>query len=139
MAHELKTLSETTMQDLLHIEMMQQILEKSKTVASGSPYFLDGKKPLPKPKHVSILSRMLSEQTKTKVRLMPKSEEDLKMCLETIHAQAEKVVKGKSANWPLEVVSAANDAARYPLNIDALIGFAKLYYHSCLDGLIAKA
>lgn len=141
MLQELHKLSDDAMQELLRIEMLQQIIDRTKTnplsQKKGSPYYSEGSKT--SQKHLALASRMLEAESKNKVRLHPKSEDELKSCLQTIEQQAVRLVNDEAHDMPDAVVKAAREATNSPATVDQLICFARLYYHSYLDGLLDKA
>jgi len=93
-------LSDETMQELLRIELLQQVL------------------------HRPIARRMMS-RTKNSVRLQPRSENELLLCLEKIRHHAEEVTSDSS----VEVIEAAKRACSVMATVEDLVAFAKLYYH----------
>lgn len=143
MLQELQKMSETCMQDLLQIEMLQQIIERiqqnSAKPITCSPYFLEGHQA--PSKHLAIAKRLRSQQSKSKNKVMlhPKSDDELKRCLEIIQKQATKVVAGEIPECSNEVLQAAKNSLLSNSNVDQLIIFAKLYYDSYLDALLGKA
>ena len=118
----LHSLSESSMQELLHIDLVQQILSHSNKTT----------------KSLTIALNALSGTSTNKVRLQPKSDDDLKAILESIEKLASTL---DSSKHPQTVIQAAKSVASTS-SVDNLIEFAKLYYrsclHSCLAGLIRK-
>lgn len=141
MIQELHKLSDDAMQELLRIEMLQQILQRAKknpiSQKKGSPYYSEAR--LPSRQHITLATRILDTQSKNKVRLHPKSETQLKSCLEAIEEQAARLANHEAHDVPDAVVQAAREAANSHATVDQLISFARLYYHSYLDGLLDKA
>ncbi|MBS0635568.1 MAG: hypothetical protein JSR37_08915 [Verrucomicrobia bacterium] len=103
------TISETAMQQLLRIEMVQQLIEQPK---SGSPYFLRPKK------HLDIALRLLTQEAT--VQLVAKSDDELTLCIERIEKHAQQIEN----DCPDEIILASKKIT----TLDELITFAKLYY-----------
>lgn len=116
-------LSETHIQELLHIDLVQQILARNNSSA----------------KSLTLALKTLSGTSGNKVLLQPKSDDHLKGILESIERLASTV---DSSKHPQTVIQAAKSITASS-SVDELVDFAKLYYQSCLTlclaGLIQKA
>ena len=86
-----KTLAEDHLQKLLYLDLVYQIVShhSTKSYSLGSPtspYFFEGQKaPV---KHASLVLRMIKNDKVPKVRLLPKSKEQISLFLETLWAEA---------------------------------------------------
>jgi hypothetical protein len=86
-----KTLSDSDIQKLLHLDLVYQIVERYSTQSYSlgsptSPYFFDGQKaPV---KHASLVLRMIKNNKVPKVCLIPNSNEQIAHFFETMWQQA---------------------------------------------------
>ncbi|MCE5295148.1 MAG: hypothetical protein LLF94_11125 [Chlamydiales bacterium] len=116
-------LSDTHIQELLHIDLVQQILARNNSSA----------------KSLTIALNALSGTSRNKVQLQPKSDDHLKGILESIEILASTIDTSKATH---NIITAAKRITASS-SVDELVDFAKLYYQSCLTlclaGLIQKA
>ncbi len=98
-------LSDETMQELLRIELLQKVL------------------------HKPIAYQLIKRHPKNRVKLDPKPESELLLCLEKLRHHAEEV----SHNSPHDIVEAAKRARSEEASVDELIAFGKLFYQFLLE------
>src|SRR5262245_5488004 len=96
MIEDLSKISPEAMQELLFVELLQQLVERSglDRIQShpSSPYFLEGHQA--PARHHTIASRLLA--SKNSVRLQPKSNEELRQCLHKLYQQAKRIAANKT-------------------------------------------
>lgn len=136
MKYDLQSLPDDAMQRLLHIFMLQELIEKAPRPQPCSPYFWEGHEA--PPKHLALAARLLHSKSKNKVRLHPKSYSELTCCLDTIVKQAEKLLK-EPKDAADHLVTLAKSAREPTAALEELLSFADEYYHYYLDGLLGNA
>src|SRR5262249_45907268 len=135
MIHELSTLSDEVMQELLFVDLLGQLVERSgldKIQGNpSSPYFLEGHQaPV---RHLAKVLRLL--ELKHTIRLHPKSDDELQACLQKLYQQAALIAARKLGQVTDAVYQAAEKLHNQKEDLIPLaIAFGKVYYSSLVDG-----